>query len=375
MGCATSNALPGDQEARLVSKAIDAAINTEKKAQENIIKLLLLGAGETGKSTILKQMKLIYSTGFTPEETLFFRNAIIINLVTSIQTLVTAMHRLRIPFGYDPKERCLVGRTVVHTYGYVKGSNLDAVVVEAVKLIWADSGVQYCYSRRNEYHLMDCCAYLMTNIDRITQPDFMPTDADILNARVMTAAITETKFTADGLLYRVFDVGGQRSERKKWAGYFEDVNSILFLVAISGYDLMCYEDDKTNQIVESKNVFSSICNHPMFKKTNIVLFMNKIDLFKEKVTVSKISQYFPQYTGKNEFYGVSMFTFYLPGSDASWEEGSDFFTKDFLAVNKYPERAIYPHLTWATDTNQIKVVINTVHMEILKQGMAGVGIL
>ncbi|KAI8616644.1 guanine nucleotide binding protein, alpha subunit [Chytriomyces sp. MP71] len=208
---------------------------------------------------------------------------------------------------------------------------------------------------------MDCCAYLMAHIDRITQPQYMPTDADILNARVMTAAITETRFTADALLYRVFDVGGQRSERKKWAGYFEDVNSILFLVAISGYDLMCYEDEKTNQskIVESKNVFSSICNHPMFKKTNIVLFMNKIDLFKEKVKVSKISHYFPQYTG----------------SDTSWEQGSDFFTKDFLAVNKYPERAIYPHLTWATDTTQIKVVINAVHLEILKQSMASIGML
>ncbi|KAI8616645.1 guanine nucleotide binding protein, alpha subunit [Chytriomyces sp. MP71] len=237
---------------------------------------LKLGAGESGKSTVLKQMKLIYGTGFTAEETLFFRNAIILNLVTSVQTLLAAMHRLRIPFAYDPESRCvpglgdigsvqgssgnvlagysqrgldggegsgvltrmetlkdtsgsdssglveeigqstsilhnvkedseddasrrksdelkglfskqddptarmaavlyhrlqkvgqkcpvidavqLMGRTTVNTYGYVKGSNLDAAIVEAIKSIWADSGVQYCYSRSNEFHLMDCCA-------------------------------------------------------------------------------------------------------------------------------------------------------------------------------------------------------------------------
>jgi hypothetical protein len=41
----------------------------------------------------------------------------------------------------------------------------------------------------------------------------------------------------------MFDVGGQRSERKKWIHCFENVNALLFLVAISGYD-QCLAEDK-----------------------------------------------------------------------------------------------------------------------------------
>ena len=91
----------------------------------------------------------------------------------------------------------------------------------------------------------------MNNIDRITNIDFVPTEDDVLNARSRTSAITETSFRVSSqsmqLTYRVFDVGGQRVDRKKWAPYFEDVTTILYLVAISAYDLFCMEDETSNQ--------------------------------------------------------------------------------------------------------------------------------
>ena len=55
--------------------------------------------------------------------------------------------------------------------------------------------------------------------------------------------ITETIFDLGQLTYRMFDVGGQRSERKKWIHCFENVTCLLFLVAISGYD-QCLVEDK-----------------------------------------------------------------------------------------------------------------------------------
>ncbi len=70
------------------------------------------------------------------------------------------------------------------------------------------------------------------NIDRIAQPDYMPNDQDVLRSRVKTTGITETTFIIGDLTYRMFDVGGQRSERKKWIHCFENVTTILFLVAI-----------------------------------------------------------------------------------------------------------------------------------------------
>lgn len=81
------------------------------------------------------------------------------------------------------------------------------------------------------------------DLDRIWDKGYIPTDQDLLRSRLRTTGITETIFDLGQLTYRMFDVGGQRSERKKWIHCFENVNCLLFLVAISGYD-QCLVEDK-----------------------------------------------------------------------------------------------------------------------------------
>jgi guanine nucleotide-binding protein G(i) subunit alpha len=66
-----------------------------------------------------------------------------------------------------------------------------------------------------------------------------------LRSRVKTTGITETTFAIRGYTYRLFDVGGQRSERKKWIHCFEDVTAIVFLAACSEYDQVLLEDEST----------------------------------------------------------------------------------------------------------------------------------
>ena len=50
------------------------------------------------------------------------------------------------------------------------------------------------------------------------------------------------------VMYRVVDVGGQRSERRKWIQCFDDVRAVLFVCALSGYDMTLFEDGKTVSI-------------------------------------------------------------------------------------------------------------------------------
>jgi guanine nucleotide-binding protein subunit alpha len=96
----------------------------------------------------------------------------------------------------------------------------------------------------------------------------------------------------------MFDLGGQRSERKKWIHCFDKVTSILFIVAMSGYDQCLIEDRDSNQMQEALMLFNNVCNSPWFTKTSIILFLNKIDIFQEKIKTSPIADYFPDYTGK-----------------------------------------------------------------------------
>ncbi|KAJ3030808.1 UNVERIFIED_CONTAM: hypothetical protein HDU68_007725 [Siphonaria sp. JEL0065] len=59
----------------------------------------------------------------------------------------------------------------------------------------------------------------------------------------------------------------------------------------------------------------------------------------------------------------------------TYEKGKSFFNKKFLALNKNPDRAIYVHYTWATDTNQIRDVLAMVNEIILTSTMANFGLM
>jgi hypothetical protein len=98
---------------------------------------------------------------------------------------------------------------------------VKAGVAEAITALWRDPGVQTCFSRSNEYQLNDSAEYFIESASRITAPDWTPNDMDILKARVKTTGISETKFVKEGRKFTVVDVGGQRSERRKWLHCFE----------------------------------------------------------------------------------------------------------------------------------------------------------
>ncbi|TGZ72873.1 hypothetical protein CRM22_001824, partial [Opisthorchis felineus] len=87
-----------------------------------------------------------------------------------------------------------------------------------------------------------CCSYL-DNFERIADPEFLPNLQDILRVRVPTTGIIEYPFNLDSTVFRIVDVGGQRSERRKWIHSFENVTSIIFLVALNEYDQVLVENN------------------------------------------------------------------------------------------------------------------------------------
>jgi guanine nucleotide-binding protein G(o) subunit alpha len=112
----------------------------------------------------------------------------------------------------------------------------ESELLDAMKKLWNDNGVQQCFNRSNEYQLNDSAKYFLDKLDEIGSPKYLPSVQDILRTRVKTTGIVEINFTFKDLNFRVFDVGGQRSERKKWIHCFEDVTAIIFIVALSEYD-------------------------------------------------------------------------------------------------------------------------------------------
>ncbi|EEQ88818.1 Glucoamylase 1 precursor (Glucan 1,4-alpha-glucosidase) (1,4-alpha-D-glucan glucohydrolase) [Blastomyces dermatitidis] len=353
MGCGMSTE---DKEGKARNEEIENQLKRDKLLQKNEIKMLLLGAGESGKSTILKQMKLIHEGSYSRDERESFKEIIFSNTVQSMRVILEAMEGLDIPLDDQRAEYHV--QTIFIQPAQIEGDSLPADVGNAIDALWNDAGVQECFRRSREYQLNDSARYYFDSIKRIAGSDYLPSDQDVLRSRVKTTGITETTFIIGDLTYRMFDVGGQRSERKKWIHCFENVTTILFLVAISEYDQLLFEDETVNRMQEALTLFDSICNSRWFTKTSIILFLNKIDRFKEKLPVSPMKNYFPDYEGGPEYTAAC-----------------DYILNRFVSLNQAETKQIYTHFTCATDTSQIRFVMMAVNDIIIQDNLRLCGLI
>ncbi|RYP58229.1 hypothetical protein DL770_010475 [Monosporascus sp. CRB-9-2] len=353
MGCGMSTE---DKEGKARNEEIENQLKRDKMMQRNEIKMLLLGAGESGKSTILKQMKIINEGGYSRDERESFKEIIFSNTVQSMRVILEAMESLELPLEDQRMEYHV--QTIFMQPAQIEGDVLPPEVGNAIEALWKDRGVQQCFKRSREYQLNDSARYYFDNIARIAAPDYMPNDQDVLRSRVKTTGITETTFIIGDLTYRMFDVGGQRSERKKWIHCFENVTTILFLVAISEYDQLLFEDETVNRMQEALTLFDSICNSRWFIKTSIILFLNKIDRFKEKLPVSPMKNYFPDYEGGDDYAAAC-----------------DYILNRFVSLNQHETKQIYTHFTCATDTTQIRFVMAAVNDIIIQENLRLCGLI
>jgi len=164
-------------------------------------------------------------------------------------------------------------------------SVIDEEMAANIKTLWADPGVQRVWSERSTFQVLDSLEHYLVpeTLDLIASKDYLPTQQDILHARVRTSGIVEEKYIIDGVSFTMFDVGGQRNERKKWIHAFDGVTAVIFVAALNEYDLVLYEDNRTARMAESVKLFDEIANSQWFSKTSIILFLNKVDLFTAKL--------------------------------------------------------------------------------------------
>ncbi|KAL1238354.1 Guanine nucleotide-binding protein G(o) subunit alpha [Trichinella spiralis] len=353
MGCTMS----AEERAALErSRQIEKNLKEDGLQAAKDIKLLLLGAGESGKSTIVKQMKIIHESGFTAEDYKQYKPVVYSNTIQSMVAILRAMGTLNIAFGNPEREAD--AKLVMDVVARMEDTEpFTEEVLVAMKRLWADTGVQECFGRSNEYQLNDSAKYFLDDLDRLGQHEYQPTEQDILRTRVKTTGIVEVHFTFKNLNFKLFDVGGQRSERKKWIHCFEDVTAIIFCVAMSEYDQVLHEDETTNRMHESLKLFDSICNNKWFTDTSIILFLNKKDLFEEKIKKSPLTICFPEYTGRQDYH-----------------EASAYIQAQFEAKNKSTNKEIYCHMTCATDTTNIQFVFDAVTDVIIANNLRGCGL-
>ncbi|KAI9452290.1 G-protein alpha subunit [Lactarius psammicola] len=355
MGNCASNTREAEERAR--SDMIDRQIEEDSKKYKRECKILLLGSGESGKSTIVKQMKIIHQNGYTPEELLAFRPLIWKNLHESAHGVVKALAKFNLE-PITPANRANCERILAYQLANDDSHFFFSPdVAQAIQDLWADEIIPALMNYSSKFYLMDSATYFFAEANRIAASNYLPSMEDVLRARAKTTAITETRFPMGQLSIHMVDVGGQRSERKKWIHNFESVTSIIFCTALSEYDQVLLEERNQNRMAESLVLFESVINSRWFLRTSIILFLNKIDVFKNKLPKVPLDKYFPEYTG---------------GADVN--KGAKYILWRFMQANR-ARLNVYPHITQATDTSNIRLVFVTVKETILQNALKESGIL
>ncbi|KAL3068779.1 hypothetical protein niasHS_017345 [Heterodera schachtii] len=341
------------------SKEIDKQLHLDFLAQKKVVKLLLLGSAEAGKTTMVKQMRILHANGFSENERLEFKEYVFSNIIDGMFVLLTAMKNMEMHFDnpnlefyadkvLEVKERCEERRP------------FDVKMVEALRALWDDKNLlEKVLPRRNEFHFVENSIYFLNSLDRVSSIGYVPTVQDILNLRIETTEIVQVTYDIKDVHFCVFDVGGCRSERRKWIHCFDHVQAIIFLSAISEFDQNSRESPTVNRLIESMRIFSTICNSRWFIKTCFILFLNKRDLFEQKIRQGQsISMCFKNYFGEKTLNAQI-----------------DYIGTKFQQLNKNPRKQIYIHFTCATDTDQISIIWHNTTVVVIQKTLQGYGML
>mmetsp|Transcript_101356 Transcript_101356/g.124083 ORF Transcript_101356/g.124083 Transcript_101356/m.124083 type:complete len:371 (+) Transcript_101356:53-1165(+) len=370
MGCCYSppTMLFVNEEEKQANAEIEQDTNKLKKLDELKFKLLLLGAGESGKSTLLRQMRKVHGMEFGNEELLEIKPHLQQNVMESMKTLCMWSKILYDQGKMDTKvsDDNIELRDKISSI-YDKGSFTEELHNE-FKILLDDDGIKNTIKYKPQYQLIDTWEYLFSRMHLFYNDDFIPTFKDLIHCRQRTVGVQKLRFqlknnknNSISEVYEIFDVGGQKNERRKWFDFFDNTTAILYVAALSGYNQLLWEDQKNNRMRESIGIFRGIINMETFKDTHMILFLNKIDLFRERIKKYPVTDYFK--TFKGDIYDENEIINYFKNKFLAQRQGN--------AKNK----PIFVHITHATNTQSVETIFNCVRDVVVSTELENQGFL
>jgi len=353
MGCAQS-VITEDQ------KAIEGDLRASKKELASTLTLLLLGIGDSGKSTIIKHFRIINNVIFSDEEIACHTRMIQQNCPEYMKRIF----QLCLENGYNLKpETNVAGQQLLGKRVNMERADEREATVKLLKEMWADERLRKALEEHSQgqLHFGSSAVHFFDALDRVMATGFKPTDEDILRSRIRTTAIVETTFKMHSHIMKLVDVGGQRNERRKWIACFDGVTALIYCASLIDYNLTLDEDPSVNRMSESLLLFRQLLSLQCFAQVPVILFLNKKDLFSIKIKEVDPSCCFPNYTG---------------GRDE--EAGIKYIRNAYVtAANETPtgpRQDIYPHIVAAIEKKNVEFVWKAVVDVVVRKRMDRMGL-
>eukprot|EP00924_Labyrinthula_sp_SR-Ha-C_P013937 augustus_masked-scaffold_5-processed-gene-18.1-mRNA-1 protein AED:0.19 eAED:0.51 QI:0/-1/0/1/-1/1/1/0/388 len=368
------------------NRNINNRLQEDKLRAKSEVKLLLFGAGESGKSTLFKQMKKTYSAqkDFDLEYGVL-REQMAGILTAAFLELVDAAAQINGLGSDDLNElHSKLQAEKDHTKDKAGGKRFSTNAYHIFTTLWACEPVQRTWSERWKYQVMDSLDYFMRpeNLRRVCPPPpaytgvmnkynytYDPTSEDVLRLRIRTSGIIKHTFKYNSVIVNVVDVGGQRNERKKWMEVLSDVTAVLFVIAMQEFDQTLFENNTVNRLNEAVELLQSTMNFPVFTNHSFILFFNKMDLFSAKVQRmyeanprGNLDEYFPE-LGLGRTWEL----------EPAKEQLKAAITKRFIDVGKNTgkDMKLFPHYVTAIDSEMFKTVFEAAAEVVLAKLIEG----
>ncbi|KAJ3325397.1 Guanine nucleotide-binding protein subunit alpha-15 [Boothiomyces sp. JEL0866] len=230
----------------------------EEKQKQPVV--LILGSSDSGKSTLLKQLKIIHGNGFTNEEKEGYKHLVWENIAIYCKKILSQFANIKDIADKYAKLGTLTKETVT-------GKDVAGLILDLY----------------NETIVIDTILFIKD----------LPGTASL----IPTENITDTVFTIDRQQMHFIDVNGNPRHRKYWLPYFDNANAVVFVASLASYDMMVEDDVETNQMADSIFLLQSLVSHPLLSKPNFIVFLNKSDLFEIKVKLVDVKKHFPDFKG------------------------------------------------------------------------------
>ncbi|KIL57705.1 hypothetical protein M378DRAFT_27866 [Amanita muscaria Koide BX008] len=291
------------------------------------------------------------------------------------------------------------------------GAVLHACSTDMIKL-WNSTEARKILEIQN-LRIEELAGFFLDSLERVTSLRYVPTDDDILRARLKTLGVKEHKFrissganrllsepeVASNFRVRHFSMERLANLRRRrssltgqcfikphffqanngdrevwlssfndvcmitsvtaaWAPYFDDMDAIIFLAPISCFDQVLSEDPSVNRLEDSVHLWKSVVSNKLLKNTNLILFLNKIDIMKMKLNAGiRMADYILSYGNRANDY----------------ERASGYLRRKFNTILKEyspTPRMFYGHLTTVTDTKSTKIILLNLREMLLRQHLA-----
>lgn len=311
-------------------------------------RVLLLGAGNSGKTTLLRQLRIIYGRPWSAEEMKNDHQIMLENAIESLKSIVSnGFHTLGKQF-VAPELQAKVEQLLKFEKGTCGHYKLTSKMKHTIESLWKDKLVQKAFNNRANYELCDSAEYFLNKFESLSASSYLPNVKDMFRVQAPTTQVSRQTYKIHDADCTFVDVGGQLHERKKWINCFDDVATVIFMVDISAYDQGLTANINFNRLQESLNIFELIVNSSFLANMNIILFMNKHDIFCERIITRSV---------RND--EKNWFTDYEGG--CSEQEAFDYIKCKFLSVCRDKSKKIIVKRTRAINTRVVEHTMEELH--------------